>query len=97
MKGGDADLVVGAAALLFEGGSKREGASLLTWAAPILPDLADLQRALGDALLAMGDKAGSRAAFEKALVLLPTDGTLDASQKAATRKAVEEGLKALLK
>jgi dienelactone hydrolase len=97
VKGSDADLVVGAAALLFEGGSKREGASLLTWAAPILPDSADLQRALGDALRAMGDKAGSRAAFEKALVLLPTDGTLDAGQKANTRKAVEEGLKALLK
>jgi dienelactone hydrolase len=97
VKGSDADLVVGAAALLLEGGRKREGASLLTWAAPILPDSADLQRALGDALLAMGDKAGSRKAFEKALVLLPSDGTLDAGQKAQTRKAVEEGLKALLK
>jgi tetratricopeptide (TPR) repeat protein len=97
VKGSDADLVVGAAAQLFEGGRTREGASLLTWAAPILPDLADLQRALGEALLAMGDKAGSRKAFEKALVLLPSDGTLDAGQKAATRKAVEEGLKALLK
>ncbi len=97
VKGSDADLVVGAAAQLFEGGRTREGASLLTWAAPILPDLADLQRALGEALLAMGDRAGSRKAFERALVLLPSDGTLDAGQKAATRKAVEEGLKALLK
>jgi tetratricopeptide (TPR) repeat protein len=97
VKGSDADLVVGAAALLFEGGHKREGVSLLTWAAPILPDLADLQRALGDALLSMGDRAGSRKAFEKALALLPSDGTLDAGQKAQTRKAVEEGLKALLK
>jgi dienelactone hydrolase len=97
VKGSDADLVVGAADLLFEGGRRREGASLLTWAAPILPDSADLQRALGGALLAMGDKAGSRKAFEKALVLLPSDGTLDAGQKAETRKAVEEGLKALLK
>jgi dienelactone hydrolase len=97
LKGNDADLVVGAAAQLFEGGRTREGASLLTWAAPILPDLADVQRALGEALLAWGDKAGSRKAFERALVLLPSDGTLDAGQKAATRKAVEEGLKVLLK
>ena len=97
VKGSDSDLVVGAAALLFDAGSKREGASLLSWAAPILPNSADLQRALGDALLAMGDKAGSRAAFEKALVLLPSDGALDAGQKAETRKAIEAGLKALLK
>src|ERR1017187_1942286 len=97
VNGWAAALVVGAAALLFEGGSTREGASLLMWAAPILPDSADLQRALGNGLLAMGDKAGSRKAFEKALVLLPSDGTLDAGQKAETRKAVEEGLKALLK
>jgi hypothetical protein len=45
----------------------------------------------------MGDKAGARAAFEKALVLLPEDVGLDAGQKAETRKAVEEGLKALRK
>jgi hypothetical protein len=45
----------------------------------------------------MGDKAGSRSAFEKALALLPEDVTLDAGQKAETRKAVEEGLKALRK
>ena len=97
VRGGDADLVVGAAALLSEAGRRREGASLLTWAAPILPDSADLQRALGEALAAMGAKAASRAAFEKALLLLPSDGTLDAGQKAATRQAVEAGLKGLLK
>jgi dienelactone hydrolase len=97
VKDNDADLVVAAAALLFDGGRKREGASLLKWAAPLLPRSADLQRALGDALLAMGDKAGSRSAFEKALALLPEDVTLDAGQKAETRKAVEEGLKALRK
>jgi tetratricopeptide (TPR) repeat protein len=85
VKGSDSDLVVGAAALLFDAGSKREGASLLSWAAPILPNSADLQRALGDALLAMGDKAGSRAAFEKALVLLPSDGALDAQRDVAVR------------
>jgi dienelactone hydrolase len=95
--GEDADLVVGAAALLFEEGRKREGLSLLKWAAPLLPRSADFERALGDALLAMGDKAGSRAAFEKALVLLPEDVTLDTGQKARTRKAVEEALKALRK
>src|ERR1019366_3286395 len=33
VKDNDADLVVGAAALLFDGGRKREGASLLKWAA----------------------------------------------------------------
>ncbi len=97
VKDGDPDLPVGAAELLFEDGRKREGVSLLKWAAPLLPGSADLQRALGEALLAMGDKAGSRSAFEQALVLLPEDGTLDAGQKAETRKAVEEGLKALLK
>jgi tetratricopeptide (TPR) repeat protein len=97
VKDNDADLVVAAAALLFDAGRKREGASLLKWAAPLLPRSADLQRALGDALLAMGDKAGSRSAFEKALALLPEDVTLDAGQKAETRKAVEEGLKALRK
>ena len=97
VKGNDADLAVGAAALLFDGGRKREGVSLLKWAAPLLPRSADLERALGDALLAMGDKAGSRSAFEKALVLLPEDVTLDAGQKAETRKAAEEGLKALRK
>jgi dienelactone hydrolase len=97
VKDNDADLVVDAAALLFDGGRKREGASLLKWAAPLLPRSADLERALGDALLAMGDKAGARAAFEKALVLLPEDVTLDAGQKAETRKAVEEGLKAVRK
>jgi hypothetical protein len=56
-----------------------------------------LQRALGEALLIVGDKAGSRAAFEKALLLLADDVTLDASQKVRTRKAVEDGVKALLK
>jgi dienelactone hydrolase len=97
VKDNDADLVVGAAALLFDGGRKREGASLLKWAAPLLPRSADLERALGEAFQAMGDKAGARAAFEKALVLLPEDVSLDAGQKAETRKAVEEGLKALRK
>jgi pimeloyl-ACP methyl ester carboxylesterase len=97
VKDNDADLVVGAAALLFDGGRKREGASLLKWAAPLLPRSADLERALGEAFQAMGDKAGARAAFEKALVLLPEDVGLDAGQKAETRKAVEEGLKALRK
>ena len=97
VKENDADLVVDAAMLLFEGGRKLEAVSLLKWAAPLLPQSAEMQRALGDGLLAMGDKAGSRAAFEKALVLLPSDGTLDAGQKARTSKAVEEGLKALLK
>jgi tetratricopeptide (TPR) repeat protein len=95
VKENDADLVVGAAALLFDEGRKREGASLLKWAAPLLPRSADLQRALGEALLSLGDKAGSRSAFEKALVLLPEDVTLDAGQKAQTQKAVEEGVKAL--
>lgn len=93
----DADLVVGAAALLSDGGRKREGLSLLKWAAPQLPRSAELQLALGEALLEMGDKAGSRAAFEKALLLLPEDVTLDAGQKAERRKAVEEGVKALRK
>ena len=97
MKESDADLIVDAASLLMESGRTREAASLLHWAAPLMPQWADLQRALGEVLLAVGDKAGSRAAFEKALLLLPDDGSLDAGQKADCRKAVEEGLKALLK
>jgi Flp pilus assembly protein TadD len=97
VKDNDADLVVGAAALLFDGGRKREGVSLLKWAAPLLPRSVDFECALGEALLAMGDKAGSRSAFEKALALLPEDVTLDAGQKAESRKAAEEGLKALRK
>jgi pimeloyl-ACP methyl ester carboxylesterase len=97
VKENDSDLPVDAAALLVEGGHKLEGVSLLKWAAPLLPRSADLQRALGEALLMVGDKAGSRTAFEKALALLPEDVTLDASQKVLTRKAVEDGFKALLK
>ena len=97
VKQNDADLVVDAAALLLEGGRKLEAVSLLKWAAPLLPKSADFERALGEALLAVGDKRGSRSAFEKALELLPEDGSLDAGQKARTRKAVEEGFKALLK
>jgi hypothetical protein len=88
---------VDAAALLLDGGHKLEGVSLLKWAAPLWPRSADLQRALGEALFIVGDKAGSRAAFEKALALLPEDVTLDASQKVRIRKAVEDGFKALLK
>jgi tetratricopeptide (TPR) repeat protein len=97
VKENDADLVVDAATLLLDGGRKLEAVSLLKWAAPLLPKSADLQRALGEALLAVGDKRGSRSAFEKALEFLPEDGSLDAGQKARTRKAVEEGFKALLK
>jgi hypothetical protein len=97
VKQNDAGLVVDAAALLFHTGRKLEAASLLKWAAPLVPLSAEMQRALGEGLLAIGDKAGSRAAFEKALALLPGDGTLDAGQKAGVSKAVEEGLKALLK
>ena len=97
VKDDDGDLPVEAAALLFDAGRKREGLSLLKWAAPLLPQSADLQRALGEASLAMGDKAGARAAFEKALALLPEDGTLDTGQKVESRKKVEAGLKALLK
>ena len=97
VKENDADLAVDASALLLDGGHKLEGVSLLKWAAPLLPRSADLQRALGEALLIVGDKAGSRAAFEKALLLLADDVTLDASQKVRTRKAVEDGVKALLK
>ncbi|MGD0773582.1 MAG: hypothetical protein ABSC05_12240 [Candidatus Solibacter sp.] len=97
VKENDADLAVDASALLFDGGHKLEGVSLLKWAAPLWPRSADLQRALGEALFIVGDKAGSRAAFEKALALLPDDVTLDASQKVRTRKAVEDGFKALLK
>jgi tetratricopeptide (TPR) repeat protein len=97
VKENDADLVVDAAALLLEGGRKLEAVSLLKWAAPLLPRSADFERAMGDALLAVGDKRGARSAFEKALELLPEDGSLDAGQKARTRKAVEDGFKALLK
>jgi Flp pilus assembly protein TadD len=97
VKHADPDLMTGAANLLFDQGRSREGVGLLTWAAPILPQSALLRAALGEALAAMGDKAGSRSAFERALLLLPEDGTLDAGQKAETRKAVEEGLKALLR
>jgi tetratricopeptide (TPR) repeat protein len=97
VKHADPDLLTGAANLLFDQGRSREGVGLLTWAAPILPQSALLRAALGEALAAMGDKAGSRSAFERALLLLPEDGTLDAGQKAETRKAVEEGLKALLR
>ena len=97
VKDSDPDLLTGAADLLFDEGRKREAVGLLTWSAPILPKSALLRAALGEALAAMGDKAGSRAAFEKALVLLPEDVTLDAGQKAETRKAVESGLQALRK
>jgi hypothetical protein len=45
----------------------------------------------------MGDKAGSRAAYEQALVLLPADVTLDTDQKARVSKTIEEGLIALRK
>jgi dienelactone hydrolase len=97
VKTADPDLLTDAADLLFEEGRKREGLGLLTWGVPILPKSALLRAALGEALAAMGDKAGARAAFEQALELLPGDGTLDASQKAETRKAVDEGLIALRK
>jgi dienelactone hydrolase len=97
VKHADPDLLTGAADLLFDQGRSREGLGLLTWATPILPKSALIRAALGEALAAMGDKAGSRSAFERALLLLPEDGTLDAGQKAQTRKAVEEGLKALRK
>jgi dienelactone hydrolase len=97
VKTADPDLITDAADLLFEEGRKREGLGLLTWGVPILPKSALLRAALGEALAAMGDKAGARAAFEKALELLPEDGTLDASQKAETRKAVDEGLIGLRK
>jgi hypothetical protein len=97
VKNAEPDLLTDAADLLFDAGRKREAAGLLTWAAPILPKSALIRTALGDALAAIGDKAGSRAAFEKALALLPDDVTLDAGQKARTRNAIEEGLKALRK
>jgi dienelactone hydrolase len=97
MKNADPGLLTDAADLLFDQGRSREGVGLLTWAVPILPKSALLCAALGEALAAMGDKPGSRSAFERALVLLPEDGTLDAGQKAQTRKAVEEGLTALRK
>jgi Flp pilus assembly protein TadD len=88
---------VDAAAMLLEGGRKLEAVSLLKWAAPLLPESAETQRAMGDSLRAVGDKAGARAAYEKALALLPADGSLDNGQKARTNNAVEAGLKALLK
>jgi tetratricopeptide (TPR) repeat protein len=97
VKNADAGLLTDAADLLFDQGRSREGVGLLAWAVPILPKSALLCAALGEALAAMGDKPGSRSAFERALVLLPEDGTLDAGQKAQTRKAVEEGLTALRK
>jgi tetratricopeptide (TPR) repeat protein len=97
LKTADPDLLTDAADLLFEEGRTREGLGLLTWGVPILPKSALLRAALGEALATMGDKAGARAAFEQALELLPADPTLDAAQKAETRKAVEEGLIALRK
>ena len=97
VKNAEPDLLTDAADLLFDEGRKREAAGLLTWAAPILPKSALLRTALGEALSAIGDKAGARAAFEKALAILPEDVTLDAGQKAHTRNAIEEGLKALRK
>jgi len=97
VKDAEPDLLTGAAGLLSDEGRKREAAGLLTWAAPILPKSALLRTALGDALAAIGDKAGARAAFEKALAILPEDVTLDAGQKARTRNAIEEGIKALRK
>jgi dienelactone hydrolase len=97
VKNAEPDLLTDAADLLSEEGRKREAAGLLTWAAPIMPKSALIRVALGEALAAIGDKAGSRSAFEKALMLLPEDGALDAGQKARTRNAIEEGLKSLLK
>jgi len=97
VKQADPDLVTDAADMLFDDGRQREGLGLLAWAVPILPKSALLRAALGEALAGMGDKAGSRAAFEKALDLLPEDGTLDAGQKAEIRKHIAEGLKSLLK
>ena len=97
VKNAEPDLLTDAADLLVDEGRRREAAGLLTWAAPVLPKSALLRAALGQALAAIGDKAGARAAFEKALVQLPEDVTLDAEQKAEARKAVEEGLKALRK
>jgi dienelactone hydrolase len=97
VRNAEPDLLTGAADLLFDEGRKREAAGLLTWAAPILPKSALLRTALGEVLSAIGDKAGARAAFEKALAILPEDVTLDAGQKAHTRNAIEEGLKALRK
>lgn len=97
VKNADPDLLTGAADLLFDEGRRREGTGLLTWAAPILPKSAVLRAALGEALAAMGDKAGARAAFEQALVLLPGDATLDTDQKAKAAKSIEAGLIALRK
>jgi dienelactone hydrolase len=97
VKRAEPGLLTDAADLLFDQGRSREGVGLLTWAAPIMPKSALICAALAEALATMGDKAGSRSAFERTLQLLPEDGTLDAGQKAETRRAVEEGLKALRK
>jgi hypothetical protein len=97
LKSAEPDLLTDAAALLLDEGRKREGLGLLTWAVPILPKSALLRAALAGALAGMGDKAGSRAAYEQALVLLPGDVTLDTDQKARVSKTIEEGLIALRK
>ena len=97
VKNADPVLLADAADLLLDGGRKREAAGLLSWAVPILPKSAVLRAALGEALAAMGDKAGARASFEQALLLLPGDIALDGEQKAQATKAIEEGLKALRK
>jgi dienelactone hydrolase len=97
VKNADPLRLADAADLLSDEGRKREAAGLLTWAVPILPKSAVLRAALGEALAAMGDKAGARAAFEHALLLMAGDTTLDAGQKANATKAIEEGLKSLRK
>jgi len=97
VKNVEPDLLTDAADLLLDAGRKREALGLLTWAVPILPKSAALRAALGEAQALMGDKAGARKNYEEAMLLLPDDPSLDASQKARTSKSIEAGLMSLRK
>jgi tetratricopeptide (TPR) repeat protein len=69
----DAALAARLRAALEDGGDLREAASLLKGAAAAKLHDAELLSDLGYALLADGDKAAARAAFERALALRPAD------------------------
>jgi len=59
------------------------------------PLTADAYDSLADGLLAAGDQAGARRAYEQLLSVLPRDTSLDGTGKSELRKSTEEKLKGL--